>query len=111
MKVNYDVVSYQNELIFFPFTYYNSCGKVGYPVVGFEAVSPVTKKYKEWLHTDKKIFMKSLKYCEELFNKDVLEIKQLVKDTGDLNSLLHRSKKILFCMMIVTLSIMHFYWT
>ena len=60
MKVNYDVVSYQNELIFFPFTYYNSCGKVGYPVVGFEAVSPVTKKYKEWLHTDKRIFMNFL---------------------------------------------------
>ena len=47
MKVDDDVVSYQNELVFFPFTYYGSYGKVGYPVVGFEAVSPVTKNSKE----------------------------------------------------------------
>ena len=47
MKVDNDVVSYQNKLIFFPFTYYGSYGKVGYPVVGFEAVSPVTKNSKE----------------------------------------------------------------
>ena len=58
MKVNNDIVSYQNELIFFPFIYYGSYGKVGYPVVGFKAVSPATKKYKEWLGTDKRIFMK-----------------------------------------------------
>ena len=101
MKVNNDIVSYQNELIFFPFTYYGSYGKVGYPVVGFKAVSPATKKYKEWLGTDNRIFMKpyikkipkSLKYCEELFDKDVLEIKQLVKDIGDLNTLIHREQK------------------
>ena len=36
---------------------------------------------------------KPLKYCEELFDKDVLEIKQLVKDTGDLNTLIHREQK------------------
>ena len=101
MKVNDDVVSYQNQLVFFPFTCCGSCGKAGYPVVGFEAVSPVTKKYKEWLGTNKRIFMKpyikkiqnSLKYCEELFDKVVLEIKQLVKDTGDLNTLIHREQK------------------
>ena len=58
--------------------------------MGFEAVSPATKKYKEWLGTDKRIFMKLyiekipklLKYCDELFDKNVLEIKQLVKDIG-----------------------------
>ena len=52
--------------------------------MGFEAVSPAPQKYKEWLGTDKGIFMKPyikkipkpLKYCEELFDKDVLEIKQ-----------------------------------
>ena len=60
MKVNDDVVSYQNELIFFPFTYYGSYGKVGYSVVGFGDVSPVTKKCKEWLGTDKRIFMNFL---------------------------------------------------
>ena len=41
---------------------------------------------------------KPLKYCEELFDKDVLEIKQLVKDTADLNTLIHREqKKNCFC--------------
>ena len=104
MKVNDDVVSYQNELIFFPFICYGSYGKVGYPVVGFVAVSPATKKCKEWLGTDKRIFMKpyikkipkSLKYCEELFDKDVLEIKQLAKDIRDLNTLIHREQKKFF---------------
>ena len=28
-----------------------------------------------------------------MFNKDVLEIKQLVKDIGDLNTLIHREQK------------------
>ena len=34
-----------------------------------------------------------LKDCEELFDKDVLEIKQLVKDIGDLKTLIHREQK------------------
>ena len=59
----------------------------------FEGVCPATKKYKEWLDTIR-IFMKPntkkipklLKYCEELFDKDVVGIKQLVKDIGDLNN-------------------------
>ena len=37
---------------------------------------------------------KPLKYCEELFDKDVLEIKQLVKDIGDLKNLIHKEQKI-----------------
>ena len=48
--------------------------------MGFRAVSQATQKYKEWLGTDNRIFMKPyikkvlklLKYCEELFDKDVL---------------------------------------
>ena len=87
INVNDDVFSYQNELIFYPFTCYGSFGKAGYPEVGFEAVPLATKKYKEWLGTEKRIFMKPyikkipklLKYYEELFDKDVLEIKQLRK--------------------------------
>ena len=44
-----------------------------------------------------KKIQKPLKYCEELFDKDVLEIKQLVKDIGDLNALIRREqKKIIF---------------
>ena len=58
MKIKVSAQNYQNELIFYPFNYYGSFGQVGYPVVGFEAVSPATKKYKEWLGTDKRIFMK-----------------------------------------------------
>ena len=83
MKVKVSAQNYQNELIFYLYNYYGSFGRVGYPVVRFEAVSPATKRYKEWFGTDNRIFMKPyqkkipkpLKYCEELFDKDVLEIK------------------------------------
>ena len=87
MKLKVSAQDYQNELIFYPYNYYGSFGPVRYPAMGFEAVS-----------RDKRIFMrpfikkipKPLKYCEELFDKDVLEIKQLVKYIGDLNTLIHR---------------------
>ena len=58
MKVKVSAQDYQNELIFYPFNYYGSFGQVGYPTMGFEAVSPATKKYKEWLGTDNRIFMR-----------------------------------------------------
>ena len=58
MKVKVSVQNYQNELIFYPYNYYRSFGKVRYPVVRFETVSPMTKKYKEWLGTDNRVFMK-----------------------------------------------------
>ena len=105
MKVQLSAQNYQNELIFYPYNYYGSFGQVGYPVMRFESVSPATKKYKEWLGTDNRIFMKPyikkipkpLKYCEELFDKDVLEIKQLVKDIGDLKTFNpKRTKKFCF---------------
>ena len=72
MKVKVSAQNYQNELIFYPYNYYGSFGQVGYPVVRFEAVSPVTKKYRERLGTDNRTFMKPyikktpkpLKYCE-----------------------------------------------
>ena len=85
----------------YPYNYYGSFGQVGYPIMRFEAVSSATKKYKEWLGTDNRIFMrpyikkipKPLKFCEELFDKDVLTVKQLVKDIGDLNTLIHKKQK------------------
>ena len=85
MKVKVSAQQYQNELIFYPYNYYGSFGQFAYPVMRFKAVSPATKKYKEWLGTDNRIFMKPyikkipkpLKYCEELFDKDVLEINNL----------------------------------
>ena len=58
MKVKVSVQDYQSELIFYPYNYYGSFGQVGYPAMGFEAVSPATKKYKEWLGTDNRIFMR-----------------------------------------------------
>ena len=101
MKVKVSAQQYQNELIFYPYNYYGSFGQVGYPVIGFQAVSQANQKYKEWLGTDNKIFMKPyirkipkpLTDCEKLFDKDVLEIKQLVKDIGDLNNLIHKEQK------------------
>ena len=65
------------------------------------------KKYKAWLGTDKRIktiFMKPyiktirklLTFCEELFDKNVLEIKKLVKDIGDLTPLIQKEQKIFF---------------
>ena len=58
MKVKVSAQQYQNELIFYPYNYYGSFGQVGYPVIGFQAVSQATQKYKEWLGTDNRIFMK-----------------------------------------------------
>ena len=58
MKVKLSAQNYQNESIFYPYNYYGSFGEVGYPVTGSEAVSPAAEKYKEWLGTDKRIFMK-----------------------------------------------------
>ena len=58
MKVKVSAQHYQSELMFYPFNYYGSFGQVEYPVLGFKAVSPATKKYKEWRGTDNRIFMK-----------------------------------------------------
>ena len=58
MKVKLSAQNYQNELIFYPYNYYGSFRQVGYPVRRFECVSPASKKYKEWLDTNNRIFMK-----------------------------------------------------
>ena len=97
MKNKVSAQRYENEILFDPFTYYGSFGQPGYLVLSFQA----TQKYKEWLNTDGRIFMKPyirkipkpLTDCEKLFDKDVLEIKQLVKDIGDLNNLIHKEQK------------------
>ena len=115
MKVKVSAQQYQNEVIFYPFNYYGSFGQVGYPAVSFQAISPKLKKYKEWLSTVNRIFMKPyikkipkpLKFYEELFDEDVLTIKQLVQDIGDLNTLIYKKKK-MFYMTTVTLSVTHF---
>ena len=58
MKVNDSNVSYQNELIFYPYTYYGSFGQVGYLVQGFHGTSSKIQNYNKWLGTDDKIFMR-----------------------------------------------------
>ena len=101
MKVKVSDQQYQNELIFYPYNYYGSFDPVECPVIGFQAVSQATQKYKEWLGTDNRIFMKpyirkipkTLTDCEKLFDKDVLEMKQLAKDIGDLSNLIHKEQK------------------
>ena len=88
MKVNDSNVSYQNELIFYLYTYYCLFGQVGYPVQGFHCMSSKVQKYSKWLGTDDIIFMRpyikkipeSLSACEQLFGKYVLEIKKLLYD-------------------------------
>ena len=52
MRVNDNNLSYQNELIFYPYTYYGWFGQIGYSVMSFECKSPKIKKYSEWLGTD-----------------------------------------------------------
>ena len=59
MKVDDRNISYQNELIFYPYTYYRSFGRVAYPVQGFHCTLPKIKKYSEWLGIDDRIFMRS----------------------------------------------------
>ena len=59
MKVDDRNIFYQNELIFYPYTYYRSFGRVAYPVQGFHYTWPKIKKYSEWLGIDDRIFMRS----------------------------------------------------
>ena len=58
-------------------------------------------KYKDWLNTDKEIFLKpylrnipsSLTVGKQLFDKDVIEIKKLVKDIGDVEKITKSEQK------------------
>ena len=83
----------------------------------FTCESQKIKRYNEWLGTDKRIFMKPyiktipkpLTFCEELFDKNVLEIKKLVKDIGDLTPLIHKEQKNFFYMMIAILILTTFF--
>ena len=46
--------------------------------------------------------------CKQLFDKNVLEIKKLVKDIGDLTPLIHKERKKIFYMMTAILLLPHF---
>ena len=68
------------------------------------------QKYNPWLWSNKSIYNVptikippgTLKDCKELFEKDVLPIKKLAKDIGDLNKIILNEQNDFFCMMIVT---------
>ena len=70
----------------------------------FSCESKSIQKYKNWLGTNVRIFMKPfirqipkpLSFCEELFDRNVLEIKKLVKDIDDLTPLIHKEQKSFF---------------
>ena len=57
MKNKVSAQRYENEILFYPFTYYGSFSQSGYPELSFQA----TQKHKEWLNTDNIIFMKPCK--------------------------------------------------
>lgn len=67
--------------------------------------------YNPWLWSNKSIYSVptikippvTLQDCKELFHKNVLLIKKLVKDIEDLNKIIHIEQNIFFCMIIVTL--------
>ena len=97
MFVGGGIPSYQDELIFWPCTYFNSFSQPGVPAMYFSCVSKSIQTYKGCLGTNMIIFIKPfikpipkpLSFCEELFDRKVLEIKKLVKDIGDLTPLIH----------------------
>ena len=61
-------------------------------IIGFEISNPI---YKKWFKTSYSIFdepsvvsiPEPISQCEKLFDKNVLPIKKLVKDIGDLNNI------------------------
>ena len=88
----------RNDLIPCPYTGYQVPGMPFFQQACFEYL---TKTYREWLNTNNKIFEKSytnkiprpLKYCEELFDANVLVIKKLVIDIGNLTPIVHKERK------------------
>ena len=95
MKVKNSRQTCEQELTFYPQTRYGSLGQPIYNIANFQATSQKMLKYKDWLNTDNEIFLKpylrnlssTLKKSEELFDKDVLEIKKLVKDIGNIEKI------------------------
>ena len=88
----------RNDLIPYPYTGYQVPETPVFEQAYFEHPR---KKYRNWLNTDNKIFEKSyinkipklLKYCKELLDANVLVIKKVVKDIGDLTSIVHKERK------------------
>lgn len=90
-----------NDLFYYPQTKYGSYGQPQYNISNVQALSKNTKKYSGWFNTDNEIFIKpyirnaptTLLNGEKLFDKDVIEIKELVKNIGNVGKLSKREQK------------------
>ena len=84
---------YKNDILFFPETNYLNFPKPEFPVGKFINSN---KKYLEWFSVNYSVLYKTslvdipkpLIDCEKLFDKNVIVIKKLVKDIGDLKDLI-----------------------
>ena len=73
-------------------------------IIGLKISNPI---YKKWFKTSYSIFgepslvntPEPIRQCEKLFDKNVLPIKKLVKDIGDLNNITIKETKNFFYMM------------
>ena len=78
-------------------------------------VSPISS-YKLWLGTDYEIFntnfitnlARPLHLAKLLFDKNIIPVKSLVKNIGDLNQIIQKEQEIFFYAMIATLLLKHF---
>ena len=102
----------KDDLILFPKTKNSHYGKAEFHYSEFVYNY---QKYNPWLKSNKYIFNRptyqilpgTIKEAAETFNKDVLPIKKLVKEIGDIKKIAHKEKSF-SCMTIVILSIIRF---
>ena len=84
-----------NEINFFHNTLH---GKIPSLDINFFGLKFLQNEYSEWLNTSYNIFFQSdvknipklLTNCEALFDKNILRIKKLVHDIGDVSKLIHK---------------------
>ena len=67
-------------------------------IIGFEISNPIYKKWFERSYTifDNSDIPEPISQCENLFDENVLPIKKLVKDIGDLNNITIKETKNFF---------------
>ena len=85
------------------------CGFISIPRSAIIGFSISNSNYKKWFKTGYTILdepttvdiLELISQCEKLFDKNVLPIKKLVKDIGDLDNLTIKETKKKFYMMTV----------
>lgn len=99
-----------SELIYYPKTSYQVFGQPEY--IGSKFLTSIdSRKYGDYFHTDNLIFKQpyikkipsTLAAAENVFDKDVLEIKDLVTKTGNISKKTTNEQKFLFFMITATL--------